>query len=752
MSTQSREPGLKSLAANVKQSVSLSIVAVRLRHSSNLQRYVTTLALLDNGSQGTFVSQNVLNQLKVKGMDTSLEIHTVTGKKIEKTSIVYGLEVSSVNANENPVNISLPKVYSRQTLPVTVDEIPTPEKLSNWPYLKDVCQHLPSVTDGEIGLLIGGSCPKALEPLEVISSQDDGPFAYKSRLGWCINGPMEATRSKTVCNIIQVRESIDGESHFFSVKEVLKDRSIKNMIIATSSLDFNESDKQASMSVEDCRFLKLMQSNEHKDGHYYLPLPLRSPEKMVPNNRFQALQRANGLKKRLEKDDKMKEDYIKFMNALFENGYARVSDQHPENGKTWYLPHHGVYHPRKPEKIRVVFDCNTKFKDYCINGELIQGPDLTNQLVGVLLRFREEPVAVMADIEAMFHQVRVPERFQNYLRFLWWPEGDFSRDLIDHQMTVHLFGSTSSPSCANFALRRTTTDNRIKFGEEAATVLHRNFYVDDMLKSFKSSSVAVDVFPKVVQMCKERGFRLTKVHSNCRKVLSIIPESERSKALKDLDLSSSPIPSERTLGMKWCAQTDAFTFQITLKDNPLTRRGILSSISSIYDPLGLASQYLLEGKKLLQQICSERCGWDEPLSSVQTFKWQKWKSELTLLEQFKVDRCLRPESFSNIKEISIHHFSDASSDAYGQVSYVRYVNNDSEVSCRLVTSKSRVAPLKRPTIPRLELTAAVVSVKVVMSLRQQLDIPISKEFFWSDSQVVTSRTKVKDSIYLSVIE
>ena len=148
-------------------------------------------------------------------------------------------------------------------------------------------------------------------------------------------------------------------------------------------------------------------------------------------------------------------------------------------------------------------------------------------------------------------------------------------------MTVHLFGSTSSPSCANFALRRTTTDNRIKFGEEAATVLHRNFYVDDMLKSFKSSSVAVDVFPKVVQMCKEGGFRLTKVHSNYGKFLSIIPESERSKALKDLDLSSSPIPSECTLGMKWCPQTDVFTFQITLKDNPLTRRGILSSIKSV---------------------------------------------------------------------------------------------------------------------------------------------------------------------------
>ena len=188
----------------------------------------------------------------------------------------------------------------------------------------------------------------------------------------------------------------------------------------------------------------------------------------------------------------------------------QINILNPENGKTWYLPHHGVYHPRKPEKIRVVFDCSTKFKDYCINGELIQGPDLTNQLVGVLLRFREEPVAVMADIEAMFRQVRVPERFQNYLRFLWWPEGDFSRDLIDHQMTIHLFGSTSSPSCANFALRRTATDNRIKFGEEAATVLHCNFYVDDMLKSFKSSSVAV--FPKVVKMCKEGGFRLTKVH------------------------------------------------------------------------------------------------------------------------------------------------------------------------------------------------------------------------------------------------
>ena len=99
--------------------------------------------------------------------------------------------------------------------------------------------------------------------------------------------------------------------------------------------------------------------------------------------------------------------------------------------KNWYIPHHGVYHPKKPDKIRVVFDCSCVHKNYCLNKELLQGSDLTNQHVGILFRFKEGKVAVIADIEKMFYQVRVPTQYHDYFRFVWWPNGDLTKEPVD---------------------------------------------------------------------------------------------------------------------------------------------------------------------------------------------------------------------------------------------------------------------------------------------------------------------------------
>ena len=106
------------------------------------------------------------------------------------------------------------------------------------------------------------------------------------------------------------------------------------------------------------------------------------------------------------------------MNDLLEKVYVRRCNETP-TGKTWYIPHHAVYHPSKPGKIRVVYDCNAKFEGKSINKELLPDLDLTNEIVSVLIRFREEKAAVMADVESMHYQVRVPENQQTYLKILW---------------------------------------------------------------------------------------------------------------------------------------------------------------------------------------------------------------------------------------------------------------------------------------------------------------------------------------------
>ena len=222
----------------------------------------------------------------------------------------------------------------------------------------------------------------------------------------------------------------------------------------------------------------------------------------------------------------------------------------------------------------------------------------------MLSRFREEQITLVADIESMFYQVRVPIEQKDILRFIWWPEGNLDAEPEDYVMCVHLFGGTHSPSTCNYALRKTAIDNESKFGKEAASTLFRNFYFDDMLKGGSTVKKSVSVYHNTKVMCGAGGFNLTQFMSNSREVLDKIPKHEQAKGIKDINLSVQLLPIERALGVSWCVETDSFCFRIVLKDTPLTRRGILASISSVYDPFGFGAPFVLPAKQLLQQLCS----------------------------------------------------------------------------------------------------------------------------------------------------
>ena len=208
------------------------------------------------------------------------------------------------------------------------------------------------------------------------------------------------------------------------------------------------------------RFMKILnKGTKFKDGHYEIPLSFRQEYVKLPCNKYEAAQRLSNLKKKFDKNEKFKADYIRFMEEIIAKGYARKSTVTAAPGRTWYLPHHGVHHPNKPGKIRVVFDLSAEYKGTCFSKELLPGPDLRNQITGVLLRFREEHVTVMGDIEAMFHQVKAPDTQCSFLMFLWWEDSDISKGRINYEMTAHVFGGSTSPSCSNFVLRKTPVNN-----------------------------------------------------------------------------------------------------------------------------------------------------------------------------------------------------------------------------------------------------------------------------------------------------
>ena len=221
----------------------------------------------------------------------------------------------------------------------------------------------------------------------------------------------------------------------------------------------------------------------------------------------------------------------------------------------------------------MVFDLSAEFHGTSINKALLPGADLTNQIVGVLLRFREEKIAVTGDIEAMYHQVKVPQNQRCFLRFLWWKDSDSSKFIVDHEMTARVFGGISLPSCSNYALKKTAADNIKKYGEDVSSILRQNFYVDDMLKNFPSAKIAVDMIYKVKSLCKEGGFNLTKFSSNHIEVLKSIPDECRKDRVKDKDLNLGILPEDKALGVKWNIQENTLGFIIKMYDKPATRRG-----------------------------------------------------------------------------------------------------------------------------------------------------------------------------------
>ena len=425
------------------------------------------------------------------------------------------------------------------------------------------------------------------------------------------------------------------------------------------------------------------------------------------------------------------------MKEILDNGYAEEvpKDDQPKAGCVSYIPHHGVYHPHK-KKLRVVFDCSARCQGVSINDLLLQGPDLINGLVGILCRFRQERVAVVCDIRKMFYQFRVNDEHRNFLRFLWYKDGKIDSDPIEYRMKVHLFGAVSSPGCANFALQRAAEDGEREFGKPAADFVKRDFYVDDGLTSVPTTEEAVNLITNTKALCAKKSIGLHRFASNDKEVLKAIPANERADCVRDIEVIGNSTPIERVLGIQWSLEDDCFRFRITLKDRPATRRGILSAVSAVYDPLGFLSPVVLSGKRILQDICRDQTDWDAPLSDDLVSRWRNWCSGLSALQDLQIPRCFKPDNFGVLKRVELHHFSDASTTGYGQSSYLRLVNDNDEVFCSLVLGKARVTPLRQISIPRLELTAAVLSVRIADVLKSELQFDNITEYFWTDSKVV----------------
>ncbi|XP_067948721.1 uncharacterized protein [Watersipora subatra] len=662
-------------------------------------------ALLDTQSDACFISKETAEFIEPRGRPEQITMSTLNGCSTQTTSKYVNIKLRGFSTNE----VTSINAYEQDAITCNREQIPTAAKADATGHLQDIAEKLPPLLDIPVGLLIGTDCPQALTPLDSVPGTAGKMFAMRTMFGWTLCGgkPQNGTRS----------------IH----KTDTKDKEILNIL----DQEFKDTES-GKVSQNDLQFVKILENGttQTPDGNYVLPLPFKYMP-TLPNNKVQAQKRLDQLIRKLKADESYKAEYFKFMQALITAGHAEEVTNTSPTDKCWYIPHFGIRHPKK-KKLRVVFDASAKYNGIALNDALLQGPDHINSLVGILCRFRLEKIAICCDIQQMFHNFYVQPEHRDYLRFLWVNE-DLST-CKEYRMTVHLFGATSSPGVATFGLRKLANDHR-SISDKAANFLIHDFYVDDGVTSIANQREAIQLIDSARKICSKGNIRLHKFASNDRHVLATVPETERCETIQKLDLLQDHLPNERTLGLEWCIDTDRFQFVNNIKEKPTTKRGLLSTVAQVYDPLGLLAPFILKGKQLLQACTSSKEPWDQPISCDLLDDWNAWVFELQKLETVKVPRCIKPPCMVSPR-YELHHFSDASLKGYAACTYLRLINPNGTTSCALLIGKSRVSPLKPITVPRLELQAAVMATRLGTMVKKELRVHVDSEHYWTDSKIV----------------
>ena len=711
---------------NIKK-IYLPIVPVLLRGGF---RSTVTHALLDPGASTSLMSEQLANTLKLKGNEESMELETVCGKT-QKITWLVNLQVQSL---DDSTLYSLNNVRTLPNLTIAPNCIPTKDELCQWPHLNDIV--LPDVSVADINFIIGQDSPELLKPLELRLGKANDPYATRTALGWAFKGPIDYNGLRS------------GAKAYFLSSDAALEKQVQQFWKLDDPLC------SESMSVNEKTVIEFWENSVEKvDSHFSLKIPFKDDNPNLPANLSLASHSLNLLGKRLSRDVTLKEKYVKQMDQVFLKGYAErvpgtLLDR--DDGRVWYIPHHPVVHPRKPGKVRVVYDCAAKFKKVSLNDVVHQGPDLTNKLISVLLKFRQGHVPLLADIEGMYYQVKVDPDDRDALRFLWWKDGRPGDEVIIYRMTSHLFGGVWSPSVANFALKKCASDNKSDFDDNVISTIKNNFYVDDCLKSVDNVIEAVSLAKGLREILALGGFNLVKFVSNSKDALHSLPECARAQSSTTLELNTQ-CHTGRALGTLWDIDKDCLGFNVTLKDKPHTKRGMLSLVSSVYDPLGLACPFVAKAKMLFQLLCREKRGWDDKIPHNLLKQWLNWLSDVNKLKGLSVARCLKPLGGASLKSMQLHHFSDAFEHAFGAVTYLRTSDINDEIYVCIVMAKSRLAPLKAMTIPRLELSAAVVSIKVDQIVREHLELELEPSVFWTDSTIVLNYLKNEDKRFKTFV-
>ncbi|KAL5020965.1 hypothetical protein ScPMuIL_000120, partial [Solemya velum] len=718
------------------------IVLVDVTNSTSPGKKLRSYAILDEQSNKTLARKELFDAFDIQSQPENYNMSSCGGKIIMSGRRGTGFCVEALDGN---TVLHLPTVIECDEIPNNREEIPTPEVAMQYSHLQPIADKMaPFDPYSEILLLIGRDQMEAHHVIEQTLGPSDKPYAQKLRLGWVVVGEtclgQAHAPTSTVSSMKTYLRPDDRASIMMPCESDIHIREValpsvqdRGDLIGHSVFRRTENDDDPGLSIEDKAFLECMDKHFATDdsGSWIAPLPFRASRPSLPNNRALALHRAKTLETSLKKDAAKKEHLFTFMETLLDSGHAEKTPQLKQEDERWYLPLFGVYHPKKKDRIRGVFDSSAQYNGISLNDVLLSGPDLTNSLVGVLMRFRKECVGITADIQQMFYCFLVTPEHRDYLRFLWYEDNDFEKGLVDYRMRVHVFGNSPSPAVATYGLHKTAEEAEPIYGSDVTELVKRNFYVDDALTSQHTSNQAVKLLSKTQSALRDFGnLRLHKIASNSEEVLKAFPVTD----LVEVKVGDENL--QRSLGLIWDTQEDVFRFNLEIDTQPFTRRGVLSLVNSIFDPLGFIAPVTIQGKLLLRKFMSAGQDWDDPFQAKDKEEWESWKNSLTELKSFHIPRTYVDISPSQAVRRELHVFSDASESAIAAVAYMNVVLDDGTSKVGFVIGKSKVAPTHGHTIPRLELCAALMAVEVAELCLKQLDLKINQLKFYTDSKVV----------------
>ena len=469
-----------------------------------------------------------------------------------------------------------------------------------------------------------------------------------------------------------------------------------------------------------------------ENGRYQVTWPWKDKPPDLPVNRELAMGRLRSTVTRMRGKPELMKQYDAIIQDQYDKEIIERVNSTFADGTTHYLPHHAVINPLKPTtKLRIVYDASARSRkeNKSLNECLYRGPVMLNDLCGLLMRFRLNNIAVVADIEKAFLQIGLQPDQRDVTRFIWLKDytnaSVDSANIQEYRFCRVPFGVISSP----FLLGATIHNHLEQYEHELAAKLKDDIYVDNLITGTDSVEETVKLYHTAKTIFKEASMNLREWSTNSQQVNQIIDFKDRASC-----------DNVKVLGYTWNVENDCIGLKgptSALESASPTKRNVLREFASVFDPMGLVSPVVLKGKLFIQSLWDKdkHLDWDDTISNEQVATWSTIRSEFSKLSDYQISRSVAMNVSENVK-YRLMCFSDASARAYAAAVYLFQRNGNSESRSDLLFSKSRLAPLKEMTIPRLELMAVLIGIRCVKFVEKQLKISIEYTDLWTDSQCV----------------